>query len=144
MGGARLGCTLVSYLPDYVQRNRASWDAVAQQYVEAGRRNWAADEPSWGIWGVPESQVRMLPADLDGLDAIELGCGTAYGSAWLAQRGARPVGIDNSEAQLETARVEALTELRPPEDATTRHDWVTLEWARQWPSEEVWRARKRG
>lgn len=35
---------------------------------------------------------------------IELGCGTAYVSSWLARRGARPVGIDNSEAQLSTAR----------------------------------------
>src|SRR5439155_10975931 len=35
---------------------------------------------------------------------IELGCGTAYVSAWLARRGARPVGIDNSPAQLATAR----------------------------------------
>src|SRR3954452_15345767 len=47
----------------------------------------------------------MLPDDLDGLDAIELGCGTAYGSAWLARRGAKPVGIDNSAAQLDTARM---------------------------------------
>jgi SAM-dependent methyltransferase len=38
------------------------------------------------------------------MDVIELGCGTAYWSAWLARRGARPVGIDNSERQLETAR----------------------------------------
>jgi SAM-dependent methyltransferase len=42
--------------------------------------------------------------DLAGKDAIELGCGTAYVSAWLARRGARVVGIDNSEAQLATAR----------------------------------------
>ena len=35
---------------------------------------------------------------------IELGCGTAYVSAWLAGRGARPVGIDNSPKQLESAR----------------------------------------
>jgi ubiquinone/menaquinone biosynthesis C-methylase UbiE len=55
-------------------------------------------------WNVPEDQVRMLPADLAGLDAIELGCGTAYVSAWLARRGARPVGIDNSEAHLATAK----------------------------------------
>jgi SAM-dependent methyltransferase len=34
----------------------------------------------------------------------ELGCGTGYVSAWLARRGARPVGIDNSARQLETAR----------------------------------------
>ncbi len=46
----------------------------------------------------------MLPADPAGLDVIELGCGTAYVSAWLARRGAKPVGIDNSETQLETAR----------------------------------------
>jgi SAM-dependent methyltransferase len=45
----------------------------------------------------------VLPA-LAGLDCIELGCGTAYVSAWLARRGARPVGIDMSEAQLTTAR----------------------------------------
>jgi SAM-dependent methyltransferase len=40
---------------------------------------------------------------LAGKDAIELGCGTAYVSAWLARRGARVVGIDNSLAQLATA-----------------------------------------
>ena len=31
-------------------------------------------------------------------------CGTAYVSAWMARRGAAVVGIDNSEAQLATAR----------------------------------------
>ncbi len=45
----------------------------------------------------------MLPDELDGRDAIELGCGTAYVSAWMARRGARVVGIDNSPRQLETA-----------------------------------------
>ncbi len=46
----------------------------------------------------------MLPDDLAGLDTIELGCGTAYVSAWLALGGARPVGIDLSAEQLATAR----------------------------------------
>ena len=91
-------------LPDYVIRNRASWDGWASEYEEPGRPNWAQDEPSWGIWSVPESEVRLLPDGLDGLDVIELGCGTGYVSAWLARRGARPVGIDNSQAQLKTAR----------------------------------------
>jgi len=36
-----------------------------------------------------------------------------------------------------------LIELRPPPDATTGYDYVTSEWARRWPSEQVWRARKR-
>ena len=83
-------------LPDYVLRNRSHWDSWAHDYEATGRRNWAQTEATWGIWGVPESQVGMLPDDLDGLDAIELGCGNGYVSAWLARRGARPVGIDNS------------------------------------------------
>ena len=93
----------MSELPEHVRRNRAEWDRFAAGYVAAGERNWAAEEPSWGIWGVPESELALLPADLDGLDAIELGCGTGYVSAWLARRGARPVGIDNSAEQLATA-----------------------------------------
>jgi SAM-dependent methyltransferase len=52
---------------------------------------------------VPESELGLLPA-LEGLDVVELGCGTAYVSAWLARRGAHPVGLDNSGAQLATAK----------------------------------------
>ena len=253
-------------LPEHVRRNREAWDRWAKDYAETGRRNWAADEPTWGIFGVPEADVGVLPDDLAGLDTVELGCGTAYVSAWLARRGARPVGIDNSPAQLETARrlqaefglefplhlgnaeqtpfpdasfdlaiseygpsiwcdpyrwipeaarilrpggrliflvngtlvmlctpegaveetpvserlerpyygmhrfewpdddsvefhlgygdwirllrgngfeVEDLSEVRPPEGATTGYQWMTIEWARRWPCEEVWKARKR-
>lgn len=54
--------------------------------------------------GHPESQARVLPDGIDGMRAIELGCGTAYVSAWLAGAGAHPVGIDLSEKQLATAR----------------------------------------
>lgn len=250
-------------LPDHVRRNRAHWNAQAPAYVEPAERNWSADTQTWGIWGVPESEVGMLPDDLPGKDAIELGCGAAYVSAWMARRGARVVGIDNSEAQLATARrlqrehgldfrlihgnaeevpypdasfdfaiseygaclwcdpyrwvpeaarllrpggrlvffgnafmlmlcvpdapdqpagerllrpafgmhrqewtddpsvefhishgdwirllrrsgfeIEDLVEVRPPEDATTRYPFVTLEWARKWPCEEVWKARR--
>lgn len=249
-----------------VRRNERAWDREAAAYEAAGRRSWAA-EPSWGIWGIPEAELRLLD-DVAGLDAIELGCGTGYVSAWLARRGARPVGIDASAAQLANARrfqaehgidfplihgdaaavpypdgsfdlaiseygaclwrdpeawvpeaarllrpggrlvfltnawlwllcipereadgpaadrllrdqfglrrsewpdsdgavefhlphgewiallrrhgfeVEALDELRAPDAATTtRFDHVTADWARRWPSEEVWRARKLG
>ena len=90
-------------LPDYVLRNRAHWDKHAPDWIEAGERNWA-DEPSWGIWGIPETELHLLPEDMTGMDAIELGCGTGYVSAWMIKRGARCVGIDNSEQQLETAR----------------------------------------
>jgi SAM-dependent methyltransferase len=237
---------------------------TAREYVSPGEKSWAQETPAWGIWQVPESEVRLLPEDLSGKDAIELGCGTAYISAWLTRRGARVVGIDNSQAQLATARrlqrlhgldfplihgnaesvpypdasfdfaiseygaclwadphrwvaeaarllrpdgrlvfmlqsflmmlcmpaedgvaatdrllrpafgmyrvewpgdsgvefhlshgdwirllhrsgfeIDDLVEIRPPAGATTRHPFVTLEWARQWPCEEAWKVRKR-
>ena len=40
--------------------------------------------------------------------------------------------------------VERLLELRAPEDGRTRWPFVTQEWARRWPSEEIWVARKSG
>jgi SAM-dependent methyltransferase len=91
-------------LPEHVRRNRAAWDTWAADYVAHGEESWATDQPRWGIWGIPEPDVHLLPDDLHGKDAIELGCGTAYVSAWLARRGARVTGIDNSPKQLETAR----------------------------------------
>jgi SAM-dependent methyltransferase len=40
--------------------------------------------------------------------------------------------------------IEALLELRPPEGATTTYeDYVPYEWARNWPAEHLWKARKR-
>jgi SAM-dependent methyltransferase len=89
-------------LPDHVRINRTHWDATADQWEAAGARNWASPA-SWGIWGIPEAELGLLPTDMSGLDAIELGCGTAYVSAWMARRGARVVGIDNSARQLATA-----------------------------------------
>ena len=212
-----------------------------------------------------EERLGVLPPDLAGLDTIELGCGTGYVSAWLARRGARPVGLDNSPGQLATARelqqrfglrfpllhgnaeqtpladatfdlaiseygasiwcdpylwipeaarllrpggrliflvnsaqlmlsmpdedglpaterllrpyfgmhrfewpddesvefhlghgdmirllrscgfeVEDLIEIQPPDGATTRYPLASIEWARRWPCEEVWKARKPG
>ena len=235
-------------LPEHVQRNRVHWDARAAEYVGPGERAWARQEPTWGIWRVPDSEIHVLPEDLAGKDAIELGCGTAYVSAWLARRGAHVVGIDGLELTLihgnaervpypdasfdlaiseygaclwadpyrwvpEAARIlrpggeliflvnsalltlcmpeeddlaasdrllrpafgmhriewpgdagvefhlshgdwlrllrrsgfeiEDLIEVQAPEAGTTRYPFVTLQWARQWPSEEIWKARRR-
>ena len=93
-----------SELPEYAVRNRASWTESNEEYThEQGVRAWKQDEITWGVFSVPESELNALP-DVDGKDVIELGCGTAYFSAWLARRGARPVGVDVTPAQLETAR----------------------------------------
>jgi SAM-dependent methyltransferase len=91
-------------LPEHVRANREYWDAMADRWVAAGERSWAQDEPTWGVFAVPQREYPLLPDDVAGMDTIELGCGTAYVSAWLARRGANPVGIDNSERQLATAR----------------------------------------
>ncbi len=91
-------------LPEHVLANRAYWDEMADSWVAAGERLWAQNEPMWGVFHVPQSEVPLLPDDVDGLDVIELGCGTGYVSSWLARRGARLVGIDNSARQLATAR----------------------------------------
>jgi SAM-dependent methyltransferase len=252
-------------LPDYVLHNREHWDKQAAGYVASGERHWAAANPTWGIWNMPESEIQMIPDDISNKDAIELGCGTAYVSSWLARRDARVVGIDNSEQQLATARrlqrehklefplihgnaesvpypeasfdfaiseygaclwadprkwvaeaarllrpggrlhfltnafllmlcvdedetkpatdrllrpafgvyrmewpgdsgvefhlphgemirllrqngfeIEDLIEIQPPAGARARYPFVTVDWARKWPSEEVWKVRKRG
>jgi SAM-dependent methyltransferase len=258
-----VGVADASGLPEHVRRNRARWDAEAPSYAAAGERAWARAEPTWGVFRVPESQLGVLPRDLTGKIGIELGCGTAYISAWLARRGVKVVGLDASTAQLATARrlqrqhglefalieadaervpcrdrafdlaiseygaclwadpdrwvaeagrilrpggeliflvnsqlftlcvpaaegvagerllrpafgmreiswpgdpgvefhlshgdwirvlrrngfeVEDLIEVRPPESATTSYEYITLDWARCWPCEEVWRARRR-
>ncbi|HEU4448879.1 MAG TPA: class I SAM-dependent methyltransferase [Gaiellaceae bacterium] len=91
-------------LPEHARRNREEWTAWAPEYAGRAPRAWAREELTWGVWGVPERELRVLPERLEGLDVVELGCGTAYVSAWLARRGARPVGVDVTPAQLETAR----------------------------------------
>ncbi|HVH24311.1 MAG TPA: class I SAM-dependent methyltransferase [Pseudonocardia sp.] len=89
---------------DHVLENRGYWDARAGDWVADGERKWASPEPTWGVWGLPDTGIELLPTDLSGRDAIELGCGTGYVSAWMARRGARVVGLDNSAEQLATAR----------------------------------------
>jgi len=85
-------------LPENARRNRDHWDQLATTYVAAGERAWANNAPSWGIWSVAESEVGMFPDDLAGKDVIELGCGSAYVSSWLARRGARVIGNEQPSA----------------------------------------------
>ena len=93
----------MSDLPLHVAENRRHWDDMADQWVAPGERSWAG-EPKWGIWGVSQDLAPLLPEDLTGRRAIELGCGTGYVSAWMHRRGAQVYAIDNSERQLRTAR----------------------------------------
>jgi len=97
---------LMPELPIHAVKNRVMWTKSSPNWVEPGRRSWSTSEITWGIWDAPESEVRVL-GDLEqwrGKDSVELGCGTGYVSAWLHRLGMRPVGIDITPAQLETAR----------------------------------------
>jgi SAM-dependent methyltransferase len=93
-----------SDLPDSVARNVADWTKSNAAYANAkAPEAWATNEITWGVFRVPEATLGVI-GDVADLDVVELGCGTAYFSAWLAKRGARPVGVDPTPAQLATAR----------------------------------------
>jgi SAM-dependent methyltransferase len=85
--------------------NVEGWTRANAQYTdERAEAAWAREEIGWGIWQVPERELQALPEVAD-KDVVELGCGTAYFSAWLKRAGAaRVVGVDPTPAQLESAR----------------------------------------
>src|SRR2546421_7648397 len=88
----------------HVASNRRYWDELrAGWHGPLARDSWSETEVTWGLWNAPESQVKVFPDDVAGMDAVELGCGTGYGCARLARVGARPVGVDVSREQLATA-----------------------------------------
>lgn len=89
---------------DYLTANRDHWNQDAPNWAASGARLWAAEAPVWGIFNLPDTELEMLPADMRGMAAIELGCGTGYVSGWMARRGAAVTAVDVSRAQLETAR----------------------------------------
>jgi SAM-dependent methyltransferase len=88
---------------DYLERNRTAWEHWAPAHIAAGRRAWQSDQLRWGLWGTPETELKLLDGFGPGDDALELGCGTGAVSASLAKQGMRPVAVDFALAQLRTA-----------------------------------------
>jgi len=92
------------HLADHEARNRAMWDAYSDEYQAKHGADLAdSGGNAWGTSQIPESELRIL-GDVAGKDILEFGCGAAQWSIALAQAGARPVGLDLSERQLEHAR----------------------------------------
>lgn len=90
---------------DSVTANVAAWSEMNAQYTDAqAERAWQPQDLTWGVFNVREDAIGEPLGNVEGLDVVELGCGTAYFSAQLARRGARPVGVDPTPAQLATAR----------------------------------------
>src|SRR3954470_23281132 len=89
---------------DHVTRNRAMWDSYSAEYQERhGTQLADSGGAAWGTYQIPEDDLRIL-GEVAGCDVLEFGCGAAQWSIALAKRGARPVGLDFSAAQLEHAR----------------------------------------
>jgi ubiquinone/menaquinone biosynthesis C-methylase UbiE len=95
---------LSTSLSDHAEQNRRSWNATADAYLdEHGAFLKVNGGLAWGVWQIPEAELQVL-GDVRGKDMLELGCGAAQWSIALARAGARPVGLDLSERQLEHAR----------------------------------------
>jgi SAM-dependent methyltransferase len=69
----------------------------------AAEEMWNRPEMVWGLFAIAETDLCVL-GDVRDLDVVELACGTAYFSAWLARAGAAVVAVDLSGEQLTTAR----------------------------------------
>jgi SAM-dependent methyltransferase len=139
-----------SDLPESVGGNIADWTRTNAEYTDPGAsRAWARDDITWGVFAVRDEDLGSPLGDVNGLDVVELGCGTAYFSAQLAKLGARPVGVDPTPAQLATARrmqgetgivfplVEAAAERLPLSDAS--FDLAFSEYgASLWADPKLW------
>ncbi|MGZ8726767.1 MAG: class I SAM-dependent methyltransferase, partial [Aeromicrobium sp.] len=84
--------------------NRALWAVMNERFTDAAAEEmWARPDVVWGLFAVAERDLGVL-GDVHDLDVVELACGTAYFSAWLARAGARTVAVDLSGEQLRTGQ----------------------------------------
>ena len=89
-----------------VRASRSWWDQDADAYqAEHGDFLGEADFV-WCPEGLREADARLL-GPLDGTRVLEVGCGAAMCSRWLATRGAAPVALDLSGGMLRHARAQA-------------------------------------
>jgi SAM-dependent methyltransferase len=89
-----------------VRANRRWWDSDADAYhAEHGEFLGTADFV-WCPERLRESDARLL-GDVRGRVVLEVGCGAAMCSRWLAGQGARPVAFDLSAGMLRHARTDA-------------------------------------
>jgi ubiquinone/menaquinone biosynthesis C-methylase UbiE len=86
-----------------IPKNQAYWDSTSDAYQATHGSVLAEKAMAWGIWRIPESDLRIL-GDVAGLNVLELGCGAAQWTLRLMRTGARVIGIDLSARQLQHAR----------------------------------------
>lgn len=84
---------------------RQYWNELADCYQRQTRIS--RSDFHYGPLLPGDGQLRLLPPQLAGLHCLELGCGGAQNSLFLASRGASCTGADISERQLQLARQSA-------------------------------------
>jgi SAM-dependent methyltransferase len=91
-------------LSAHAAANREKWNSDSDTYQsDHGAQLAASGGLAWGVWQIPEARLCVL-GEVGGRDILELGCGAAQWSIALSKQGARPVGLDISERQLDHAR----------------------------------------
>ena len=86
-----------------VRASRSWWDGDADDY-HATHGSYLGDaDLVWCPENLREQDARLL-GDVRGKDVLEVGCGAAMCSRWLAGRGAHPVAFDLSAGMLRHAR----------------------------------------
>lgn len=92
---------------DYSTRaSRHWWDTDADAYQDEHGEFLGDAEFVWCPENLRESEARLL-GDVRGAAVLEVGCGAAMCSRWLAGQGARPVAFDLSAGMLRHARAGA-------------------------------------
>lgn len=90
-------------LSPFTRLNRDEWNATSEEYQQAHRAELEGDV-LWGPSMPPETTLRVLGDSVVGKDILEICCGGGQCSVYLAEHGARAVGVDISAKQLEHAR----------------------------------------
>jgi SAM-dependent methyltransferase len=83
--------------------SRAWWDANADEYLAEHGEFLGDARFVWCPEGVDEADAQLL-GPVRGKRILEIGCGAAQCSRWLAGQGAEVVGFDIAENQLRVAR----------------------------------------
>ena len=85
--------------------SRRWWDADADDYLDEHAGDIGDAAFVWCPENLREDDAQLLgdPSGLAGKRVLEVGCGSAPCSRWLAAHGARPVGLDLSAAMLRHA-----------------------------------------
>ena len=91
-----------------VRGNRRWWDREAPDYLAEHGAFLGDDDFVWGPEGLREADAGLL-GEVAGRDVLEVGCGAAQCSRWLAAQGARVVGLDLSFGMLRRAAARSAT-----------------------------------